>query len=61
MIGRIFVNAENHFMVAGKTATWVFYNDFINIRIDKDQLKSIIQSAILYTLDFDLYTSIMIV
>ena len=54
LIGRIFINHENHFMVQGKRQLGFLYNDFINATVDKDQLKSIVQSAILYSLDFDL-------
>jgi len=54
MIGRLFVNTENHFMVEGKRQMGFLYNDIINSVIDKDKMKAIIQSAILYTLDFDL-------
>ena len=55
MIGRVFVNAENHFMVEGKRQMGFLYNDIINSVIDKDKMKAIIQSAVLYTLDFDLF------
>ena len=41
-------------MVQGKRQLGFLYNDFINATIDKDKLKSIVQSAILYSLDFDL-------
>ena len=41
-------------MVQGKRQLGFLYNDFINATIDKDQLKSIVQSAVLYSLDFDL-------
>ena len=54
LIGRIFINYENHFMVQGKRQLGFLYNDFINSQIDKDKLKSIVQSSILYALDFDL-------
>ena len=54
LIGRIFINYENHFMVQGKRQLGFLYNDFINATIDKDQLKSIVQSSVLYSLDFDL-------
>ncbi len=54
MIGRVFVNAENHFMVEGKRQMGFLYNDIINSVIDKDKMKAIIQSAVMYTLDFDL-------
>jgi hypothetical protein len=54
LIGRVFVNYENHFMVQGKRQLGFLYNDFLNAKVDKDQLKSIVQSSILYALDFDL-------
>ena len=54
LIGRIFINHENHFMVQGKRQLGFLYNDFVNHILDKDKLKSIIQSAIIYCLDFDL-------
>ena len=54
LIGRVFINHENHFMVQGKRQLGFLYNDFINATVDKEQLKSIVQSAILYAMDFDL-------
>ena len=54
LIGRVFVNHENHFMVEGKRQLGFLYNDFAKSSVNKDQLKSIVQSAILYALDFDL-------
>ncbi|MAP01405.1 MAG: hypothetical protein CMD01_01120 [Flavobacteriales bacterium] len=54
LVGRLFVNHENHFMVEGKRQLGFLYNDFVNHILDKDKLKSIIQSAIIYCLDFDL-------
>ena len=55
MIGRLFVNSENHFMVEGKRQMGFLYNDIMNSVIDKDKMKALIQSAVLYTLDFDLF------
>ena len=54
LIARIFVNKENHFMVQGKRQLGFMYNDFINSVLDKDAMRSIIDSALLYTIDFDL-------
>ena len=54
LVGRLFVNHENHFMVEGKRQLGFLYNDFVHHVLDKDKLKSIIQSAIIYCLDFDL-------
>jgi hypothetical protein len=56
LIARIFVNKENHFLVQGKRQLGYLYNDFLNNKFDKEAMKSVVESAILYTLDFDLYT-----
>jgi len=56
MIARVFVNAENHFMVQGKRQLGFLYNDFINMTMSKEYMEKVIESAILYTLDFDLFT-----
>ncbi len=56
LIARIFVNRESHFLVQGKRQLGYLYNDFINNILNKDALKSVVESTILYTLDFDLYT-----
>lgn len=56
LIARIFINHEKHFFVQGKRQLGFLYNDFVNSVIDREKLKSIVHSSILYTLDFDLYT-----
>lgn len=56
MIARIFVNHEGHFMVQGKRQLGYLYNDFLNSVIDKEQLEKIVESALIYTIGFDLYT-----
>jgi len=56
LIARIFINKEEHFMVQGKRQLGFLYNDFINAKIDKEKVKAIAQSIILYAIDFDLYT-----
>jgi hypothetical protein len=56
MIARMFINAENHFMVQGKRQLGFIYNDFINMTMSKENMERVIESAILYSLDFDLYT-----
>jgi hypothetical protein len=55
LIARIFINNENHYMVQGKRQLGFLYNDIINSVIDKDSMQAIIESAILYSLDFDLF------
>ncbi|MDD2564064.1 MAG: hypothetical protein PHU27_07615 [Salinivirgaceae bacterium] len=54
MIGRIFINRNMNFMVEGKRQLGVLYNNFGNEIIDKRSMRDVIQSAILYSLDFDL-------
>ncbi len=56
LIARLFVNHEDHFMVQGKRQLGYLYNDFVNATLDKEKLRNVVDSAILYTLDFDLYT-----
>jgi hypothetical protein len=56
LIARIFVNREKHYFVEGKRQLGFLYNDFVGSQIDDKALKAIIESAILYCLDFDLLT-----
>ncbi len=55
-IGRVFVNKENHFFVEGKRQLGFLYNDFVNATIDEKYIRNVVESAILYSLEFDLYT-----
>ena len=54
LIARIFINKDDYFFVEGKRQLGFLYNNFGAAKINNDTLKSIIQSAILYSLDFDL-------
>jgi len=56
MIARIFTNNEMHYFVEGKRQLGFLYHDFANKVIDKKGLKDIVESAIIYALDFDLFT-----
>ena len=56
LIGRIFINKEKHFFLEGKGRMSFLYNDFPNAVIDKVALKSILQEAILFAMDFELLT-----
>jgi hypothetical protein len=56
LIARIFINKDLHYFVEGKRQLGFLYNDFENSVIDEAQLKAVIESAIIYSLDFDLYT-----
>ena len=54
LIARVFINCEEHFMVQGKRQLGFLYNDFVNSKMNENSIRDIIESAILYTLDFDL-------
>src|SRR5688572_6828286 len=56
LIGRIFINREDHFMVEGKRQLGFLYNNFINEKLDNHRLMEVAQSIILYAIDFDLFT-----
>lgn len=56
LIARIFLNKEGHFFVQGKRQLGFLYNDFMHSELDEQNLDSVVNSALLYTLDFDLLT-----
>jgi len=56
MVARVFVNHENHYFVEGKRQMGFLYNDFMNGLMDKEAIKKVVESIILYSLDFDLLT-----
>ena len=56
LVGRVFINKENHYFIEGKRQLGFLYTDFVNATIDKNAIKSIIESTILYCLNFDLFT-----
>lgn len=56
LIGRIFVNKDNHYFVEGKRQLSFLYNDFNNAVLEASKIDSIIDSIILYALSFDLLT-----
>ena len=56
LIARIFVNLEKHFFVEGKGQLGFLYTGFGEGTIDNKVMRSIIERAILDTLDFDLLT-----
>ena len=56
MIGRMFVNYENHYFIEGKRELGMLYNNFNTAKITKDAVLEIIESAITYTTNFDLLT-----
>lgn len=56
MIARIFVNREDHYFIEGEKQISNLYNDFSTTELTDENLKKIIESAILYSLDFDPFT-----
>lgn len=55
LIARIFINKDKHYFVEGKRQLGYLYNDF-DKPITSDDMKSIVESCVLYSLDFDLLT-----
>ena len=56
LIGRIFINKENHFFVEGKGKLNFLFNDFANAVIDREILRNILHEAVLFAMDFELTT-----
>lgn len=56
LVGRFFVNNDLHYFVEGKKQMGILFNDFINETITPKKTRAIIETAILYALDFDLLT-----
>ena len=54
LIGRIFINRENHFFVQGKRQSGELVKDFKNDLISKDNIKQILDTSIRYAIEFDL-------
>jgi hypothetical protein len=56
LIGRVFLNHEGHYFVEGKRQLGFLYNDFPQSQLDRAALRKIVESTIVYALDFDLFT-----
>ncbi|HUW06338.1 MAG TPA: hypothetical protein VMW01_08745 [Williamwhitmania sp.] len=54
LIGRIFVNKDMHYFVEGKRQMGFLYSNFGSSIIDKVALRKIVETSMLYTLEFDL-------
>ncbi len=54
LVGRIFVNKENHYIVEGKRQVTYRDNDISSCIVSKESLKEIIERAISYAINFDL-------
>lgn len=56
LVARCFLNKDLHYFVEGKRQLGFLYNDFVNEVISSEKIRKIIESAILYSMDFDLLT-----
>ncbi|MCX6250406.1 MAG: hypothetical protein NTX61_06610 [Bacteroidetes bacterium] len=56
LIGRVFINRENHYFIEGKREIGLLYNNFATSKLTRQSVLSIITSSISYTLNFDLLT-----
>lgn len=54
LVARVFINKEKHFMVEGKHQIGFYYNQFMGEPINQNDIRRIIESAMLYSIDFDL-------
>lgn len=54
LIGRVFINREDHFMVEGKGQLGFLYRDFMHQVIDRDKIRDIIEQSAIHALEFDL-------
>ena len=56
LVGRLFVNNENNFYAEGKRTLSFLYNDFANLKFEKEIMEDIIEKLMIHILEFDLYT-----
>jgi hypothetical protein len=56
LIGRVFVNKDNHYFIEGKRELGYLYNNFGQNTLNKETAEIIAGAAIKYTINFDLLT-----
>ncbi|MCB9361705.1 MAG: hypothetical protein H6587_08840 [Flavobacteriales bacterium] len=56
LVARCFINNEKHFFIEGKRQLGFLYNNFASETINNKKIRSILESTILYSMDFDLLT-----
>ncbi|GAB5539406.1 MAG: hypothetical protein Salg2KO_15090 [Salibacteraceae bacterium] len=56
LVGRIFVNRERHFFVEGRGQLGFLFRDFPSSEFTRDKMREVSEVALLYAIDFDLYT-----
>lgn len=56
LIGRVFVNKENHYFIEGKREVGMLYSNFNTSVINEESIESIVKSSMEYANNFDLLT-----
>ncbi len=56
LIGRIFVNKDMHYFIEGKREIGMIFNNFVTSEMTENAACTIVESAIRYTINFDLLT-----
>jgi len=56
LIGRIFINMDHHYFIEGKREVGQLFNSFQSSVMDRAAARQVIESAIRYTINFDLLT-----
>ncbi len=56
LIGRIFINKDMHYFIEGKREIGLLYNNFNTTVMNEKSAREIVESAIRYTINFDLLT-----
>ena len=54
LVARIFVNKDKFFLIEGKHQTKFYYNQFMGEPINQQAMRDIVESAMRYSIDFDL-------
>lgn len=55
MVARIFINMEGHFFIEGEDQLGFLFKDFDNLVINKDFLAHVLERAMLFSIDYDLW------
>lgn len=56
LIGRIFINKDMHYFIEGKKEVGALYTNFVTSEMNKEEACKIVESAIKFTINFDLLT-----
>ncbi|MBG0781424.1 MAG: hypothetical protein H0S84_04060 [Bacteroidales bacterium] len=56
LIGRVFINKENHYFIEGKRELGLLLNNFSKNELNREAAAKLIEAAITYTINFDLLT-----